>query len=136
MERDSSAQDAEYEELLRTDVTVRTTGRAHQVFIGERFTGFTLFVAEPLPDDEVLRLYNESDIIIEDELSYGGNYSFPDIDLRVMIHFGAERVVCESFSDPEGDSDGDLVVYLRVVKAGYDPAQEYIGFGEIIAEEP
>lgn len=130
----------------RVETRIAPVGAFQSVFLGEHhWTGFQLLNDEPLPDDEVLRRYNASDIILEDKLSYGGDYLFQDLDLIPLVRRGAVRVVCESNRKDEDehptgeigtfsslmeitDDDDDIVNYVRVVKKDYDETKSYEGF--------
>lgn len=107
----------------------------HQVFLvsdetGARlFTGFTLR-GDELTDDEVLRIYEASPIILEDTLSYSGNYMFSDLPLNELIEMGATTVVCEY---NEGADDMENLV--RVVRKDYDFAASYEGYTVIKRDE-
>lgn len=110
-------------------------GVAHQVHLvseeGTRlYTGFMLRRDEPLTDDEVLRIYESSPIIIEDTLTYGGNYMFSDLPLNELVALGATTVVCEY-----NEGEDDIENLVRVVRKDYDFAASYEGFTVIKRDE-
>jgi hypothetical protein len=116
-------------------VTIVRHGRIAQLLIGEMFTGFTLPDSEELTDAEIAEVWMAQDIILQDRISYGGNYTFSDItDLENLLALGAVRIVCESSLDEGDDDDSDMYFAqeiesrLRVVKAGYNPERKYSGF--------
>jgi hypothetical protein len=110
---------------------VAPAGAFQTVYLDEgtaSWTGFSLTNPEPLSEEEVVEKYLASDIIIQHELSYGGNYGFADIDISRVYGLGAVRIVCESQTEEEAEAEFDLINWVRVVKEGYDPEKVYPGF--------
>lgn len=133
------------------EVTVKETrapgGNFYQVLINERFSGFTLRRDDELTDEQVIAIWRAHDIILQEELDYGGSYLFEDIDLIAMLELGAVRIVSEmmngelgTFSSlaeitPSDDDDDFDTVWVRVVKDGYDPSRQYDGFSRVVHTE-
>lgn len=111
-------------------ITVKRSGHIAQLFLNEMFTGFTLVEAEGLTDAEVAEVWMAQDVILQDRISYGGNYTFTDIgDLEELLLLGAVRIVCESNYDTGADPyEQEIENMLRIVKAGYNPEKKYTGF--------